>query len=244
MTHAQRHPERSGHRCFPSKRSAPRCLRTGSWRGRRVSGSSCCATRSSRISSTTVRSEVDRSGARLGVLRLHAGRLQPRRQGPLADRQDHRGAARRHHPAAGNHRRALPDQRGQGDASPLSDAHRDSWRPTFADDVPPGQRSISAGSNSASARPRCDAASFSAGFNCAAVAAIGDRREGTRGRSRTRRHRAARGRSRRATRRAPQLRRHRRPARRPRRKPHRAARRAHRAAAPATTRCCRRRRRG
>ena len=49
--------------------------------------------------------------ARLGLLRLPALHRQPRGQGALADRQDHRRAAGRHHPAGRHHRRSTDRSR-------------------------------------------------------------------------------------------------------------------------------------
>ena len=53
--HTRDHPEHQ-RPPPPSTRSAPRCSATASWRGRRVCGSSRCATRSSRTSPFTTRS--------------------------------------------------------------------------------------------------------------------------------------------------------------------------------------------
>ena len=64
--------------------------------------------------------ELDRGRPRLGVLRLPDLHRQPRGQGALAHRQDHRRAAGRHHPARRHHRRALPDERHSRTVRPLA----------------------------------------------------------------------------------------------------------------------------
>ena len=87
--------------------------------------------------------------ARLGVLRLPALHRQPRGQGALADRQDHRRAAGRHHPAGRHHRRALPDQGHQGQVRHLSAKHLVSYTRRSVSQPPGrGSRTLTGGPSS------------------------------------------------------------------------------------------------
>ena len=133
--------------------------------------------------------DLDRRCARLGVFHLCAGGVQPRRQGPLADRQDRSAccwpAPSRWSASSSSTSRPKTSRRSSTCSAARCARPADTQRRQ----------------QHASARPRCDAASFSAELSCAAVRSS-PVRDKHRVVAEARRRRAAARRSRRATRRA------------------------------------------